>query len=591
MTPITYQVSIPNPADHLIHVTMTIPDVAAPLDVALPCWTPGSYLMREFARQIEALDAHSLDGHALTCRKVRKETWRIDLLDAQVETTTVVVNYRINAQELGVRQPYLDDEMAFFLGVNLFTFVVGHQDRPLEVTIQLPEHSPWRVFSSRVQGFVGEHFTCESYDLLADTPVLITNATLHTFDVLDRPHGFVVAGECRMDTARVIEETQALIKATADLFGGTLPYERYLFITLISDNVRGGLEHRDSVALVYPRVAFRHDKVHQDFMTLIAHEFFHVWNVKRIHTDALNEPFDYRHEAYTRDLWIAEGWTSYYQFILMRRAGLLDPQGVLDGLAKRIHRYESLPGRKVQSLSDSSFDAWIKLYRQDGHSPNAIISYYLKGLLVALALDMQVRLRSQDKHTLDDVLTHLWTHFGSQGVGFPEGTMQAQVNAVVPSDWQAWFDDHVHSTSPLVWEDIFAALGLVVGVSVPDDGLPSLGVSLKGTVLKTVFRGSPAEHAGLMMGDELIAIDGYRLNPLNDVLQSYQPGDEVAITFWRRGRLRTTSLTLGHPESNNHTLTVRSDINDEQAARLCKWLGDEAQALIDASRSTSDSSV
>jgi predicted metalloprotease with PDZ domain len=402
---------------------------------------------------------------------------------------------------------------------------------------------------------------------------------------LGKPHGFAVAGASRVDLPRVIRDTEAVIRACAAPFGDTLPYARYLFILLSAESMRGGLEHSDSVALVFPRAAPRDEETHSDLMTLISHEFFHVWNVKRVRTDALGPPFDYSREHLTRDLWVAEGWTVYYELITALRAAVISPARLCKDLCQQIRSLEAQPGRLVQGLEDASFDAWIKLYRPDGHSPNATISYYTKGGLVACLLDLEIRRRTDDQRSLDDVIRHLWERFGRHDVGYPEGTIQQQVEAVVGGDWQAWFDAHVRRPGDLSWDAPLRRVGLAIKRAPTPDAPPWLGVKPDPKTLRllTVYRGGPAEDAGLMADDELAALDGWRLSPdkLDSVLRAYAPNDAVEVAFWRQGRLRTARLTLAPPPATAQAIEALPDPSDAQRDALRAWLGDAAaEALL-----------
>jgi predicted metalloprotease with PDZ domain len=576
---VVYQVRVEDPKRHLVEVEVRVDAGGEAVRLAMPVWTPGSYLVREFARQIERFEAQTEDGRALACVKRDKHTWEVEATQG-----VVVARYWLNAQELGVRQPYLDDAFGFFLGTNLCCWVVGRQDWRVEVGFSLP--TGWRVISPKIEGFVGDGFGCVDYDALADTTMLLGALSVVEFEVLGRPHGFVVAGETRIDLPRVVRETARVIEACAGVFGGEVPYERYLFILLAAESIRGGLEHSDSVALIFARTAFREEETHSDLMTLISHEFFHVWNVKRIHTDALGPPFDYSREHLTKDLWVAEGWTVYYEAVTALRARVIDGARFCKDICGLIKVLEAQPGRWVQSLEASSFDAWIKLYRPDGNSPNVAISYYTKGGLVACLLDLEIRRRTGDARSLDDVMRYLWAQFGSKGCGYPEGTMQQQVEAVVGGDWQGWFDVHMRQPGELVWDEALGRVGLCVKREAAADAPPWLGVrteGAKGLRLLTVYRGGPAEDAGLMAEDELVALDGWRLTPekLDGLLRTYQVGDEVEVTFWRQGRLRVGRLLLAAPPVVAQSLAAVEGMTQAQRQALAAWLGPQAAAALE----------
>lgn len=574
-----YRIIIADPRQHRAEVELVLPPSDLPLRVCMPVWTPGSYLIREFEKHIDAFCAFSADGLPLPCAKINKNTWEI--LPSPGQTTTA--RYRLNAQELGVRQPYIDDEFAFFLGTNLCCFLDGSQDWPSTVEFSLPKG--WRVISSRIPGFVGQCFSCNHYDELADTTILLGTADVVQFNVLGKPHAFVLPSPTRANLPKIIHDTIPIIEAAAAMFDGQLPYDQYLFILLAAETLRGGLEHRDSVGLIFPRTAYGTDEHHRDLMTLISHEFFHVWNVKRIHTDALSVPFDYSREHYTRDLWIAEGWTVYYEYILALRAKVIPVEYFLSELTELIKNLEALPGRLTQSLADSSFDTWIKLYRPDANSPNSTISYYTKGGLVACLLDLEIRRRSSDHLSLDDVMKSLWTRFGSLGEGYPEGSMQQQLEHVVGGDWSAWFSEHVLQPNELQWDQALDRVGLRLRRAANTDAIPHSGAKLDlPRSLKTihVYRDSAAARAGLMADDEWIALDGWKLTPdkFEAFLKSYPAGEVVEVSFWRQGRLRATKLTLEPSPTVAQGIDGVDHPSDAQRAALERWLGEGSAKTI-----------
>lgn len=576
LPPIRYTVSVPEPRSHAFRIRMELEVAAAgPVRVSIPSWAPGSYLLREFARQVSSFSARTASG-PLPCEKVARGTWEIVAPQAGL----LRVEYAVNAQERSVRTPYLDEEFGFFVGTNVFALVEGALARPVEVRFELP--ADWTAFSSRIEGFVGRGFSARDYDELADCAVALTRSPssggpqVHRFEACGRPHGFVVIGDGALDLPQVLDATQACVEAAAELFGGgTLPYERYLFIHLFTESGRGGLEHLDSCALTYPRLGYQRDDGHVDYMMLVAHEYFHVWNIKRVRTDVLG-PFDYVAENYTRDLWIGEGWTSYFQHHIGLRAGVIDAGQFLELMGKRLSTHESNCGRLVQSLEESSFDAWIKLYRPHADSPNTTVSYYLKGSLVACLLDLEIRRRTGDARSLLDVFGYLWREFGQRGVGYPEGTMQRQVEAVVGGDYTSFFDAYVRGTAELEWEAALSHVGLrrveERASSVPWFGAAAGGPD--GLSLGTVHAQGPARAAGLMAGDALVALDGYRVEPwgLDAMLRSYGPGTSVEVVYFREGRLRTTQLRLAEPRSRVRLKLVESP-SAGQLASLRAWLG------------------
>jgi predicted metalloprotease with PDZ domain len=353
---IRYQVAMPNPQTHLFEVTLQVKGWAtAVLDLKLPVWTPGSYLVREYAKHLQNFSATG--QKALAWRKISKNHWQVDTL-GQSEIT---VCYRVFANELSVRTNHLDGTHGYFNGAALFFYLPGFEHQPIQVAIA-PPYPNWQVATPlpTVPGQTNTFYAAD-FDTLVDSPFEIGTHALYEFEAQGKPHQLAIWGQGNTDPDRIIQDTQKIIDVEAELFGG-LPYDSYLFLLHLSPQGNGGLEHKNACSLNYPRFGFRTKEKYQRFMQLVAHEFFHLWNVKRIRPKAL-EVFDYEQENYTTSLWFSEGTTSYYDLNIPFRAGIYDAKTLLGNLSKEITRLQTTPGRQVQPASESSFDAWIKLYR------------------------------------------------------------------------------------------------------------------------------------------------------------------------------------------------------------------------------------
>jgi predicted metalloprotease with PDZ domain len=589
---ITYTVAMPQPHTHLFHIHMDVIGTGATTEFILPSWTPGSYLVRDFARHVQEFSAVNDQDVPLSWRKQSKNSWCVETQRAE----RVRISYKVYANDLTVRTSHLDASHGYFNGTNLFLYVPGRTDETLALVIQPPEHSGWQVatglepheFAHTVQAPNAPQpvfsFIARDYDELVDCPVECGRHRLLTFTVDDKEHRIAIWGHGNEDEARLVADTQRIVEAERDLFGN-LPYRHYTFILHLADRY-GGLEHRNSVTNIIDRWSFQPESSYQRFLKLQSHELFHVWNVKRIRPGVLG-PFDYRQENYTRLLWAMEGVTSYYDRLILVRAGLMTPERYLDLLADEIVRLQSQPGRKLQSLEQSSFDAWIKLYRPDENSINSSISYYLKGALVILLLDLEIRYQTNGTRSFDDVLRHLYAAYPINGPGIPEdGAYLAAIETVAGKAdgvYQDMFERWIEGTEEL---DYARGLGHV-GVqlewehSTPGhngDAPAWLGIQVKQeqerTLVERARSDGPAYGTGIYAGDELLALDGFRIDKdgLNARLREHCPGDTVTLTLFRRDELLHVPVVLAAAPPDTLTLTRMQKITAAQRKLFREWL-------------------
>ena len=404
---------MPKPFTHLLEVEMRVRrgvavNVPAQTDLVMPVWTPGSYLVREFERHVQDFTATERGGRALQWGKVNKNTWRIQTAAAR----EFVVTYRVYANEMSVRTNELNDRHAFWNNAALLMYVDGHLSAPSTLRVAAPPG--WKI-ATGLPALAGRQdtFRAENFDVLYDSPVEVGPFKTLTFDVKGVPHRIIIEGEGNYDAERVRRDVQRVVEAEATMMG-EIPYRDYTFILNLRPTGSGGLEHLNSTALIWQRFGFTKPSDYRDFLSLVAHEFFHLWNVKRIRPDALG-PFDYTRENYTKLLWVAEGFTSYYENVFLRRAGLISDRDFLKPAAKAIQDLQETPGRLVMSVEEASFDAWIKYYRPDENSVNSQISYYDKGALLGMLLDLIIRKRSGGARSLDDVMRYLYTEYYKKG--------------------------------------------------------------------------------------------------------------------------------------------------------------------------------
>jgi predicted metalloprotease with PDZ domain len=573
---IAHRVSIPAPHTHVVHVETTIasgsgPSLPEALELFMPVWTPGSYLVREYARHVEGLGAEAPARAA----KVRKDTWRVETGGA----TRVVVRYRVYANELTVRTSHVDETHAFLVGAALFLGVVGHEQLGARVTLDAPPG--WRVTTSLPA--VDGAFVAPDFDTLIDSPIELGTHREERFDVLGKPHRYSIWPHAAIgdaDAVRLVEDTRAILEEEAKLFGGTLPYASYELLLHLTARGRGGLEHRASAALIAAPTCFATRDGYLDLLSLVAHEVFHAWNVKRIRPAGLT-PYRYQEECYTRLLWWFEGATSYYDWRVLRLARLCSVTEYLDHLAAEIAYLDQTPGRLVHALEDTSFDAWIKLYRPDENSSNSTVSYYRKGELVCALMDLEIRARTGGRSTLDRVLATLWEEHGVRERPVPEDGMQRIFEHAAGVPLGDLFDAWIRSPAELDLEPTLARVGLAVErTSRPEGPTCSLGVRVRSetgrAVVATVTRESAAWRAGVDPGDEIVAVAGARVEgvQVESALRGRTPGDVVDLLLARDGRMLTKRAVLDPPRHDRVKLVARRDAPPAARDAFTVWLGE-----------------
>ena len=406
---------------------------------------------------------------------------------------------------------------------------------------------------SEPSGLPHHHFRADDYDHLIDCPVECSNHRVLTFEVDGVKHQIAIWGRGNEDAERLRKDVQAVVQAARDIFGG-LPYDTYLFILHLTEQRRGGLEHRNSSTNLVSRWSFRRPSEYEKVIELLAHEFFHVWNVKRIEPASFTQ-MEYRWETYTRLLWVMEGFTTYYGNLLLRRADLVKPQRLLDHFGDQILRLQQTPGRHLQSAEAASFDTWIKFYRPDENTQNSTVSYYLKGSLIAMLLDLEIRARTGSLHSLDDVMVATYRDYTLQGKGIHDDDFQSICEVVAGGSLQQFFDDYVRGVAELPFEEYLAKAGLAMSFGYKGDEYgdraTGLGIRVRSesgrAVVDTVFSDGPAYHADISPGDEIIALDGFRVSKesIGERLIGRSPGERVTLTIFRRDELREVDITLG----------------------------------------------
>ena len=566
-----YRVSIPNPHDHTIAVELRIANPDRQTRIHLPVWTPGSYLVREFSRYLSELTIEPVGPGSATIEKTAKGSWHITCDGAD----EVVVRYTAYCHERSVRTPHVDGSHAFFTGTNLLCFVEGRTAQPHRLSVDLPQG--WRIFTSR--GLDVADFTVANYDTLADLPVeLGPDHLVASVDILGKPHDLVFWGaeQTTINLPRLLEDTRALVASNAAMFGGTLPYERYLFIYHISSDQRGGLEHLDSTVLAAIWKNFENEESYRDLLGLISHEHFHVWNVKRIRPKALG-PFDYLAENHTTGLWISEGVTSYFDNLNALRAERFTPVHWLKFLEQDLQRYLAIPGRFEQSVALASFDAWTRLYRPDENINNRTISYYLKGAMVALALDLSIRAATGGSRRLDDLLALYWDRFCETGAAFDEAAVVQDLRTATGLDLSAEIAAWVYGTEDPPFEALLAGHGVELRITSPAGshlGLETTATDEGWRVTQVHSRGANA-GGNIYPQDLLLAVGGRRLlaEGTKEWLAARPAGSSLPLHLFRRDRLVSTELQLGEPTGATVAIVPIEAPTEAAAALRKRWLG------------------
>ena len=605
-----YELSFEDPFGHYLRVKLRVTEVPAGQQFALPVWIPGSYMVRDFAKHVVSASAEA-DGQAIALRMLDKSTWVVDQ-DCQ----QLCLDFLIYAFDDSVRAAWFDEQRAFVNGTSVFPRVVGREKWPCEVVIPTPVHaalSDWRlatgldVVEAPEWGF--GTFAAESYDALVDHPIEAGDFDLCAFEACGVPHVILLSGNhaavatnkkrlcadlekiCTQHVARFEPETQRA------------PFERYLFITYITENGYGGLEHRNSTALVCAErdlpVGAEDKKPtpeYQQFLGLCSHEYFHSWNVKRIIPEAFAQP-DYQRENYSVQLWAFEGITSYYDDLGVLQAGCIKPADWLVTFGQIMTRVYRGSGRHGQSVSESSFTTWTRFYQQDANAPNAIVSYYAKGAIVALCLDLKLRLLSAGALSLEDVMRSLWQTYGVTGVGVPEQgieqLMLERLAACAPDaveEMQAFIEMALRGTADLPVAELLAEFAVTLdwramasnqdkGGSTAEEWRVWAGFVAKPAgkelELARVDNDSPAHKAGLSLKDRLVAINGYRVSAdwVQQQLLTAVPGEKWDMTLFRGNQLLQKTLQLEAAPKTTAVLALAEAATEEQLARRKEWLG------------------
>jgi predicted metalloprotease with PDZ domain len=573
---VDYTVSMSKPATHLLEVEMKMTWDAMPdqPEIKMAVWTPGSYLIREYARHVQNFVALDGAGNSLDWRKTNKNTWQVDAKGAK----EIRVGYDVYANDLTVRTNELNYEHAFFTPAALMMYPKGQLGAAS--TVKIKPHGNWKV-ATGLKSTGDNTFVSPNYDILFDSPFEVSNFKEKKFMVRGIPHRYVVTGEGNYDLDKIAEDTTKIIEQSYAIFG-ELPYDDYTFIL----NLRGGggLEHLNSTALQWNRFGFG-PQFYNRFLGLVAHEYFHLFNVKRMRPDPLG-PFDYENENYTKLLWVAEGGTSYYEWVMMRRAGIFDAAAVLGNYARIAESLQKQPGRFQTSLEEASFDAWIKSYRPDENSVNRQISYYSKGELVNFLLDIQIQAASNGEKNMDDVMRHIYAENFEKGKTFTPADFQKACELMAGRSLEDFFSKYVSGRDEIAYDELLMPMGLKMVQLKPESNLPYHGANLRagtgGVTVSSLPAGTPAYGSELNSGDLIIAVDGYQTtgtSQLNSHLNRKTAGDTVKLTVFRHSKLREIDLKLGKTPASRYAIKRVENPTEAQKALYKGFLLDDLDQL------------
>jgi predicted metalloprotease with PDZ domain len=582
------------PHTHLFEVDVAIKRTAdGPQEelLVMPVWTPGSYLIREFARNVQDFAASTAANQPLKWEKTNKNTWRVVTNGARDWHAT----YRVYANELSVRTSELNSAHAFWNNANLLMYLEGFLNSPSTVHVLAPD--VWKV-ATGLPAVLGQKniFRAENFDVLYDSPFEASNFKTLVFNVKGIPHRIVIDGEGNYDPERMRRDVQKIVETQVEVMGGEIPYRDYTFILHLRANAGGGLEHLNSTALGYPRFGFKiqtgdratsaspaatttPERDYRGFLSLVSHEFFHLWNVKRIRPDALG-PFDYTKENYTKLLWVAEGITDYYADLLVHRAGLITENEYLTATARAIQTLQNTPGRKEQTVEDSSFDTWIKFYRQDENSINSQVSYYDKGAILGLLLDLEIRQRSKNGKSLDDVLRYLYVEFFKKNRNYTPADFQKACELMAGSSLEDFFKRYVRGTEELNYSVALEAAGLrldTTGTGTGDEKVyfgADVAQEEDRLIVRRVYAGSPAYEQGLNAGDQIVALDNMRVTRdfFNARLAEKKPGDLINLTIFRFDDLSTLLIKLAERREGTYRIVPLPSQTEAQKRVYRSWL-------------------
>lgn len=574
-TPISFTISFKEPQAHYMEVEMSIKNISDEfIDLKMPVWTPGSYLVREYSKNIESFTVVSNpENETVEFKKISKNTWRVFHFGKNI-----TVNYRVYGFEQSVRTNFIDDSHAFISPAATFLYINGRKELSSHIHIQLPNQ--WSAISTGLPKLDEKSHTyvAENIDILIDSPIEVGNQDVWKFEVENTVHEFAMVGGGNYDKDKITKDVSKIIQEANSIWG-TNPNQYYLFVTHNYQSAYGGLEHLNSTILAFSRNNYTNPEAYKNYLGLVAHEYFHLWCVKRLRPLELG-PFNYDEENYTSALWVMEGFTSYYDNLITRRAGIRDENNYLKTLAIDFNAVYSRPGHTIQSASMASFDTWIKHYRPDENSQNSSISYYNKGAMLACALDIKIISGSHGKIRLDHVLREAYRYFYvERNRGFELSEFKEFAESLTKIDISDIFEA-ADSCQELDYNHLFNQVGYALVNQNKDSQKLSLGIKTglvdQRLIIKSVERNSGAWHSGLNVNDEIIAVNNHRIDPQGKELESWiqhsKEGEALDILISRDGIIRNLQTPI-QPDIVPDYAIVRLEDRSELQTKLGNiWL-------------------
>ncbi|HEY4322897.1 MAG TPA: peptidase M61 [Mucilaginibacter sp.] len=571
---ISYVVTFPEAQAHYADIEMNISGLDQnSISIKMPVWTPGSYLVREFSKNIESFSVTS-NGEMLNALKIRKNCWQVNTEGI----SSLNIKYRVYCFEISVRTSFIDASHAFLSTTGIFMY----PDKMLNQssTIQIVPYKGWTKVSTSLETAKDDPFTLRSpnYDILFDSPIEVGNQDVFEFEATGVKYEVAMVGGGNYDKERLKKDMAKIVEKETAIYGEN-PNKHYVFI--VHNHVRsgGGLEHLSSCTLGAARDNYANESGYQNFLGLVAHEHFHLWNVKRLRPFVLG-PFDYDNENYTTDLWIAEGFTAYYQYIILRHANLMTPENYLNAAAAVANVIENQPGAKIQPLADASYDAWIKAYRPNENSVNTGISYYDKGAAVAMMLDLEIINNSNGKKSLDDVMKYMYnTYYKTKRRGYTDMEFKQGLEKFTGESLDDFYEKYIYGVTPINNDKYFGYAGYKLTDELTGTNYPTLGITFVNPInsggkkiVATVLRGSTGWIDGINVNDELTAINGNPITDVANMLDGKKTGDKISVSVNRDGLPLVLQVTLLRNNRVKFKIESLPTISPLQQEVRKKWL-------------------
>jgi len=562
---------MPEPQTHYFDITTTVDLSNTPykkpfVDFKMAAWTPGSYLIREFAKNLEAVKAEA-NGKSMPISKINKNTWRVPL---SASTKKIQVTYRVYAFELSVRTSFLDDSHGYINPANVLLFVSDFSNLPHDIRIE--PYKNFKVVSTALKETGKFTYQAKNLDELIDSPIEIGNHKVWDFKVNGIPHQIAFYGTTKVDSVkfvadviRVCEETQKVV--------GEHPCDHYLFIMHNIGRGTGGLEHLYSTTCSVSRTAYESESGYQGILGLLAHEYFHLWNVKRIRPKSLG-PFDYENENYTHNLWLSEGITSYYSGVILQRMGKISNQGYANRIAAEISSVENTPGSHLESAAEASWDAWIKYYRPNENSRNQTVSYYDKGMLLGYVLNAWIIKSTQGQKSIDDVFKFLYqAYYKKLNRGFTDAELEDAFTKVAGTSAKPIFESYIYGVQTPDYKNLFNEFGFTWSNTNEGKSIPYLGFTALSGKITSVYRGASAYVYGLNVGDEIVSANKINFESVDKLLADKKVGDTILFTVKRDGLERSFVIPVQQTPLLSFSLTDQKTLTENQKKLRLKWLG------------------